>query len=474
MRFKSLLFAAFIYHLIGFYTISTAQVKVATSWNTTQAIELIQSFEQLELAGANVLFLPLSTPQQVIQDASFRGFEIYFQLPNNWNTTPLNLQIPDRLRFLMDDERIRLSVQGIVISRHPNLELSEVSDSIINLAELIKQETGVEAYIITRKKTGFDLPFFLEFYDDRSEDALGYIVSSFDAYPRIFYDSLLSYSQNSSMVIFDGSEFVQALNEYPSNSTIARAFANEREPIVSLPSPKEKQIPVNLPAIFLTSVLVLFLLILKLFHVYSSSIPRYFLGHSFFIIDIFERHYRFGISSLVFFLMISSVTGMSWLVVFESSLTEASQQFLIYHLSFFDSRSGIFLSGFIFAFLINLFLISWLASVSLRPEIFSQSATLIMWPQHIILFMFIVMMLLATNGVWSQTYPYFLAVMVCIPFISFIVASFDFATRPTFSVPVHLLLTIVLMGLLLFASYWLLKNVWQVGDFISMVGYLNS
>jgi|GEM_PF-4584259 len=182
---------------------------------------------------------------------------------------------------------------------------------------------------------------------------------------------------------------------------------------------------------------------------YTRTVVRFFASYSFMVEDILRRHIIMGSSTIIMFMQVMLLWGLVLYSTFNGLLGTGGFEALTYHLPFLFGSWSVFIIAVAAGALFNFISLFWLVSCCYRQDIFSQSATLYLWPMHL---GFPITTVLVTLSVLLPGSPLILilcGLFLLLNLVSFYVAAAAFGREPTLSPAFHFLATSVLYSILL-------------------------
>lgn len=238
-------------------------------------------------------------------------------------------------------------------------------------------------------------------------------------------------SINRDAILFMNDDWlINAQSAYPQISRILSEYA--RSPDAVFPLPEEQ---------FITSYshnwIILILLILwgsfaatyNFEPTYRKSLPRYFVGHKFFVDDIVNRQIRPVLPTVVILLQHALVGGIFLYSTSYALFSQRGMTALLHHIPWLgllgEQYMGIFRTGTLLTFGFEVLCLAWLYFISREVKYFSQVATLYAWPLQLNLFVVTIMVtLLMTHHLQIFLIPagiLFLIIMLS----AFLMTAFD-------------------------------------------------
>lgn len=231
-------------------------------------------------------------------------------------------------------------------------------------------------------------------------------------------------------VFMDSGWLFPILEQYPDFERTLSALADEKDPVFPLPTetiPEPSQ-SIAIP-ILLLAIWGIFAIHYSGSPLYRKSLFRYFTSHNFFVDDIFRRHIRTSLPSIIIICQNALLLAICFYALFESLFSRLGREALLHHypwLLFFGNTSiSIFLFTFCTIFLLSFIFILWLYFSNKAFTNISQVATLYSWPLqlNLVITTILVPVYMAGNNAFIITILTFMALAVFV--ISFVLASID-------------------------------------------------
>lgn len=243
---------------------------------------------------------------------------------------------------------------------------------------------------------------------------------------------------------FNANHFIDAVDTKPQIINLFKEYATQSEPKFPLPAPDSENRSANFGVLILVLLSLAFAAIFRLDPVYNKAFFRYFNNHPFFIVDVFERHLRFGRLLAFLITLFALFSGLAGMEAMRYAFSGPALNGLISDYEIFATNTGLFL---FFAFLnlgLNAISIIWISATCIRTDVIPQTAALVLWPQHILILVSMLTVVFVYAGYSPFVVLIALALLIILPYMSFYFASMDFAQNPTLSPGLHHLLTSIL------------------------------
>lgn len=186
------------------------------------------------------------------------------------------------------------------------------------------------------------------------------------------------------------SQMVQAYAANPN-----ALFANPREEGISHDP--------NWPVLHLLLIWTLFAICYSVYPTYRKSLLRYFQTHIFFVNDILEHRLRIAAPNSCLLIIQGLLAGTLAYLLAVYRLPEEGLQAFLHYLPFLSWQPAssllLFLTTGILVVALNALWIGWYLLASRHIEHLSQASTMILWPQHLNLFIVTVLGLFLLSGV---------------------------------------------------------------------------
>lgn len=194
-------------------------------------------------------------------------------------------------------------------------------------------------------------------------------------------------ARNGGMISIPARWFYTQLENRPELNIVYSEFLSGTPIDFPLPQ-QEKAAPViNWSVILLFIIWASFLLHFRYQPVYASSLFRYFVNHSFFIIDVKERRIRNASTGLILLGQHMLMTGLFFYVSAEIIVSKLGLEALSIHFPYLFIPGyellSLFFLGVILALVLQAVSVIWIYMLNKELNFFSQILNLYSWPLHL-------------------------------------------------------------------------------------------
>lgn len=428
-----------------------AQHRFGVTWdipeNSQAAVEQLRKFYKM---GISVIEIKEQPGPVVWEEVGKLNLQVYGNLNIQFPITH-TFAAPDSLFINKIETRASVflsqpSVQAIGLFEFGPIHNSEFIHAVGPFIDQIKKAGNVEIYFISSR----DIPiadkiadFFIyhqhitarniESFELPDGDAInGYrfsVSSDLKNFFKPFSRFLKVASDQPQKTIFlDSAWLFSMAEEYPQLEQTLNSLINESKAV--FPSPDEP-LPENnqssVPILILLLMWAATALVYGSNPLYRKSLFRYFIGHKFFVKDIFARHIRSPLPAIIIIFQNAVLLATGVFVAFSALFSSLGEKAFYYHfstLSIFESGSfSLLIWTFFVVLAISLISILWLHIFLRNLSSITQIATIYAWPLQINLIVItIVISIFASGGS-----PTLMAGFTLIAFLIFLV-SFNFTS----------------------------------------------
>lgn len=285
------------------------------------------------------------------------------------------------------------------------------------------------------------------------------VSQSFRNLEQLFIHTL---SYDNSLILIPADWFFTHLAEAEEFNLIISEYLEGNQIPFPIPRERESAPAVNWNVIFLFLILGSFLLHIRYQPIYLQALPRYFLNHSFFVIDIMEHRIRNVFPGIIILLQHACITGLMLYLSADSLFNNHGLDSLAFHfpILFWTGNHfiSLFIVGFILAVVLQMISVLWLHILNGRLKYFSQTLNLYSWPLHINFFVATILIVFHGQDPADGWIFTLLTLYVIVWFMSFNLAAFDGARFLERLKLLYILLTVGLHILLFSFLIWLVLN----------------
>lgn len=464
-----------------------AQLNIAFDWQPpSNDVAFIEELELLRATSAGVLILPAQTDIRRLTHLHSLGIETWldlgFRFPNRIFFDEGQEEFRNRLNRLIETGKGG-TISGIVLMRNGAFYDPGFMRQLEAEANgFAVQHDGLRLYIISNNLQISGLPESVTLiFDGRGRESgplqeQGILFPPFDfsrTDVRSVQDQLRKLEPREGAVyVFDAGRFLDAALENPDLIGLIREYSIRERPVFPDSEPVARETPANWAVLFLFLIWAAFIVHFRFFPNYQKAVFRYFYSHPFFIVDIFERHLRFGKTALFLLVHFTLAGGVIVLVTVRHLFAGTAHEALLHYIPFAESDTAVFIMSCAFLLVFKLLCIVWVSSASFRADIFSQAASLYVWPFHLNLLFLTLIVVLDASGTFPVTITVVFGLFLLNLVMAFILTGLDFRMRPTLSPFRHVLLTIALYFLLMAGGLAALYFYTDLFETLELLAYL--
>lgn len=232
-----------------------------------------------------------------------------------------------------------------------------------------------------------------------------------------------------SIVIIPAGWLSEITERNPSVKYILRNYTSGGTLTFPVPAEPASTPEANWSVILLFVIWASFVLHYRYQPMYSQSVMRYFVNHSFFVDDINDHRLRNALPGLVLLTQHALLTGLFLYVSAKVLLSSSGLEIFAFHFPYImplgETYTSFFLFGVILAIVLELISVVWIFLLNQQMNFFNQAINLYSWPMHLNLIVVTILVVLTqinfTDG-WIFTFG---VMFVGIWFFSFNIAAID-------------------------------------------------
>lgn len=265
-----------------------------------------------------------------------------------------------------------------------------------------------------------------------------------------------------SIIIIPAKWFFERIEQQPELEYVFSSYLSGNSIPFPLPAEEQSSPVTNWSVILLLVIWASFVVHYRYQPVYTHSLPRYFLNHTFFVKDIMEHRIRNATPGLVLYAQHALLTGLFLYVSSEVLISDIGLSALSHHfpnvlIEGYELMSLFFLGVFT-ALVLQTVSILWIYMLNKKFRFFSQVLNLYCWPFHlnlVVITFLVVFNLQGSADVWVFTLSLLFGI---IWFLSFNFAAIDSARFIEKYKFVNILLTAGVHVLLVVFTIWFFIN----------------
>lgn len=438
---------------------SLAQVQFGIYLDLQQT-ESLSSGQLQQFESENITFL---APEGLISSNLQTGiFRVMPVLPLAYITPRSALLHNETINTSLDRynrhywESARFQTMGIIAGTHPDLRSSRVQAFYQSLENRFPD---TQLFLITGLTDALP-PGYTQIADAGKSSVPDEVAGGFILLPshrgpnavRDYTSDIRAAASNGyTSLLLNKSDFDFLMNEGHYGSEMLHAFSTQPSAAASVPLPalQPESPPLRADVIILLLLWLSFSVHFRFNPNYTRTVIRFFASYSFMVEDILRRHIIMGTSTVIMFLQVMLLWGLVFYSTFNGLLGPGGFEALTYHLPFIFGSWSIFILAVAAGGLFNFTSLIWLVSSCFRQDIFSQAATLFLWPMHLGFAIATILVSLSVILPGSMIIAFLFGFFLLLNLASFYLAASAFGREPTLSPAFHFMATSVLFTLLL-------------------------
>lgn len=458
----------FLFCFLLLSSVSNAQLNSAITWKLPQSsLQFDTELDQIQASGFSTIILQgLPSPQQIHKIEDY-GLDIIVDTGlRNLHRNVIRRdkeQIRQTIELHLNHFRSHSSVKGMLLFSHGIIFDQEFNRFFEEEANRIRSlYPNWEIYIVTNSDAssiaGTTHIQELRREPISNEQIASKILIKLDTQSknaRYFRDKLVQFNATS-FIWFEGNTLIQVLRENPLLVNLFHTFNTQENPVFAVNTPDSINESLNWEVPILLFLLIGYLIFFRYVLSYKKTLFRYFNSHLFFVTDILDRVVLLG--KTVLFLL--PVFGLLFAHIFTVSLYyffgEWGMDTLSHHFWVFTQPWLVFIYVFFCFLIFNIVSILWISTAAWRKEIISQVSVLVIWPQHILIPLSFISLVIAKAGYNPMFSLIVLILSIIIVPLSFFIASSNLSTKPTYRPIIHKLLTLFLGMIVLLSTILLI------------------
>ncbi len=263
-----------------------------------------------------------------------------------------------------------------------------------------------------------------------------------------------------SILVLPAGWLLKLIDERPATEIALRAFTSGDTVTLPLPAPSEKPLSINWSVLFLFLLWISFMVHFSFQPMYVQSLPRYFLNHIFYVIDVMEHRIRNALPGIIVMVQHALLTGLFLFVSAEILVSETGLSALSYHFPVLflsgNELLSLFFLGVLIALAMQFVSVLWIHLLNKKLQFFSQTLNLYSWPLHINLAIVTLVVVFNQTGTADSVIAGFSVLFALTWFMSFNVAAIDAARFLDNGKVVNIFLTVGLHTLIVVLLVWYL------------------
>jgi hypothetical protein len=263
-----------------------------------------------------------------------------------------------------------------------------------------------------------------------------------------------------SVLVLPANWLFRLMDERPAIATALEAYTSGET--VTLPLPAAAEVPpsINWSVLFLFLLWISFVIHFRFQPMYVQSLPRYFLNHIFYVIDVMEHRIRNSMPGIIVLVQHALLTGLFLFVSAEILVSETGLRALSHHfpLLFIPGSEllSLFFVGVVLSLLMQFLSVLWIQLLNRQLQFFSQTLNLYSWPLHINLIVVTLLVVFNQSGMADALIAGFCILFALTWFMSFNVAAIDAARFLEKGKVLNIFLTVGLHTLIVIVLIWYL------------------
>jgi hypothetical protein len=462
----------------GFAEQSTDSAGNFIAINLDEEVNFTITQQQLDYASSMGVDLIAFSDIEQIQELDISPFSILLQS---------NIRFPAGYQYITDRRQLMASliqkyretdqafpgkIAAVEILRYPNENDNRFNRFASDLADSLSALMDTPLYFSSAKQQPEVLPGGIDFYSARINPAsvpsrtsaafTNYIPSENERESVIGLDRLFQAKQNlnSSIIQLPADWFFKILDRHPEYEVVFIEYLSGD--VISFPLPAEPRLTpgINWGVLFLILLWISFIIHFKFQPVYKQALDRYFLYHSFFVIDVMEHRIRNSLPGIIVMIQHALLTGLFLYVSAEILISDLGIQALTYHFPplFFMSGNpllSLFIAGVAVALALQFISAGWIFLLNKKLIYFSQVLNLYSLPLHINLGVVTLLVVLNQTGTSNLLVLSLSILFAVVWFLSFNVAAIDSAAFLNEYKIMNVLLTVGIHTLLVVVVIWM-------------------
>lgn len=310
-----------------------------------------------------------------------------------------------------------------------------------NLSEVLSEQTDIPLFYTSAYPDSVTTPNGFRFKSIRvaaSMDESDQIHTSIKFIPddsdRVSLSSLnrifLQTSGIDNSIIFLPADwFFTILENKPELDVVITEYLNGNYIPIPLPADTTSTPAINWSVLFLFLIWISFVIHFRFQPVYAQTISRYYLNHSFYLIDVFEHRIRNILPGIIVLIQHALLTGLFFFVSAEILISDLGLRALSNHLPYLflfqNELLSLFFLGVSVALLLQIISVAWIYLLNSKMKYVSQALNLYSWPLHINLIVVTFLVVLNQRGsaeLWMVNLSILFAIVW---FLSFNIAAID-------------------------------------------------
>jgi hypothetical protein len=433
-----------------------------------------EEMEMFREAGITIL---LTEPETTLPSGEITDFNLILFSGNSYSTVRQIRSDPASLteNLIRGIENLQQSHQdhlaAIELFRFPNdrnpdffSASAEIIDSLNSFTELplfyssaadsLNGAPGPFSYIAGIAAAGPDADYdFSSFVHFIPSENLRQTLQSLD--------QLLSVQliPENSVIVLSADWLKTAMDSVPDLSAVLSYYTMGESIPMPLPAKTDEGPPANWSVVFLVLLWISVLLHMRFQPVYGQSMPRYFLHHPFYVIDVMEQRVRNSMPGMIVLVQHAVITALFIYVSADILITDLGLNALqaqLPDLFLFQSRLfSLSFAGFFIALILQGVSVLWIYLLNKELTNISQALNLYSWPLHVNLLIVTALVVLSQIGITGFWITVLGILFTVTWFMSFNMAAMDAAKFLKARV-LYLILTLGIHVIIVMALIWYL------------------
>jgi hypothetical protein len=223
--------------------------------------------------------------------------------------------------------------------------------------------------------------------------------------------------------------FFDLIERNPDFGIIISSYLEGNRIPIPIPAEKASVPPMNWSVFFLFLLWISFVVHFRYQPTYAQNLSRYFLNHTFYVIDVMEHRIRNALPGIIILIQHALLTGLFLAISADVLISGLGLNALSYHFPYLfflgNPLISLFALGVFIALILQLISVGWIFILNKQMKFLSQTLNLYSWPLHINLVIFTFLVVMNQTGS-ADVWVFSLSILFAIVwFLSFNVAAIN-------------------------------------------------